>query len=274
MSSAIEQLIDKAKALVKAGKEEDGRDLLLASGYEAGDEKAIQKAYPALFSVPAELKKNEAKIKSFADKDAKKRIDAGKWLSKEARLSYSLKKKIWMRDPRLTDAVMDALAKEDDPTARKEVAAGLAFLLYRYFPDQRAFGILSGLARDKDKQIRYSVAVGIGHLRHPARYDVLLPMLEDKAAQVRHEACLSVCNNARAGFLTVAEKARLRPALLPLLGDKDQGVRTVCSSALRDCGDRSTIPHLEVAMKKETIATVKDSIKNVIAILKGEKEWK
>jgi hypothetical protein len=274
MSNDIERLIDKAKALAKAGKDEEGRDLLLASGYEAGDEKAIQKAYPTLFPVPAELQKNEAKIKGLADKDAKKRADAGKWLSKEARLSYSLNKKIWMRDPRLSDAVMDALAKEDDPKARNPIAEGLAFLLYRYFPDQRAFGVLSGLAGDKDKQIRYSVAVGIGHLRHPARYDVLLPMLEDKVAQVRHEVCLSVCNNKRAGFLTEAEKAILRPALLPLLSDKEQGVRTVCSSALRDCGDKSTLPHLEAAMKQETVATVKDSIKDVIAILKGEKEWK
>jgi HEAT repeat protein len=271
MFSDIKRLIEKAKALAKAGKEEEGRDFLLASGYEVGDEKAVQKAYPALFPPPVELKKNAAKIKGFADKDAKKRADAGKWLSKEARLSYSLDKKTWMRDPRLTDVVMDALAKEDDPKARNAIAEGLAFLLYRYFPDQRAFGVLSGLAGDKDKHIRYSVAVGIGHLRHPARYDVLTPMLEDKATQVRHEVCLSVCHNERAGFLTEAEKTVLRPALLPLLDDKDQGVRTVCSSALRDCGDQTTLPHLEAALKKEAVAAVKDSLKDVIAILKGER---
>jgi HEAT repeat protein len=274
MSSGIERLIRKAKALADAGKEAEGRDLLLVAGYEAGDEKAIQEAYPALFPVPTGLEKNDAKVKAFADKDAKKRADAGKWLSREARLAYSLNKKTWMRDPRLTDAVMEALANEGDPKARNEIAAGLAFLLYRYFPDQRAFAILSSLAGDKNKQIRYSVAVGIGHLRHPARYDVLLPMLGDKVAQVRHEVCLSVCNNKRAGFLTDAEKARLRAALPPLLGDRDRGVRTVCSSALRDCGDRSTIPHLEAAMRKETVATLVDLYRHAIAVLEGEKEWK
>jgi len=274
MSQDSERLIAEARALAARGHDEKARESLLMPGFIAAESPAIQAAYIATFLLPTELKKNLPQVKGLLNEDAKVRAKAAAWLCKETRGDYSLNRKAWLRDPRLSEILIAAFARETESKIRRDLALSLSALIVRYFPDRRAFPALVNHKGDKEKVTRRCIADGIGHLRHPKRYEILVPMLADRASEVRQVICRTVCDNKRAGTLLEREQSLLREVLPGLLADSDMGVRQNCVSALRDCGDKSTIPLLESALQGEKVANAKDGLQTAIAVLKGEIQWK
>lgn len=262
--------VKQAKELIKQNRAEQARALLLKHGFIQATDAAAQKAFFDLLPPSEQLARQLAgPLKQLRDSSAAARLKAARALYNEARKETSTKRAAWMADPRTTAPLIAALTDED-PRVAEEAAGALAEIIIRYFPDQRAFPALARALRHPRKEMRLNAARSISLLRHKDRWQVLLPLLADKTADVRQEVCMVVTDAAMRGDLSARERRELRPAMLRALQDKDSEVRLLAANALREIGDPSITADLQRALAQEKNREVRADLARALAVSRGE----
>lgn len=229
--------IARAQTLIKDGKVEEAKELLLDEGFVRRHDPDIESAYPKLIPpnplLEARLKGELARV---ADPDPEVRYKTLAAILREVFGEWSLDLKAWLTDPRSTAALTRAL-RDGRPDVAEKAAGVLSMVLSRYFADLRAFEPLADLLKSRRKLTRVYATYGIGYLAHPERWRVLLPMFRDRATDVRRTAVRTAAFNAAGSSMSPATRSELTEELRRLLGDKDASTRDMAETALQKLGD-------------------------------------
>lgn len=228
--------IDQAKALVRAGKVDEARTLLLEQGFVRRHDAEIENIYPNLIPPPSLLSARlTGDLLRVADPDPDVRYQALMVMQREVFGEASPDIRAWCADPRATDVLIRAL-RDDEPRVVEKAAGVLSMVLSRYFADIRAFEPLAGLLKSRRKQTRVYATYGIGYLAHPDRWRALLPIFQDTATDVRRTAVRVAVFNAPGSAMTDETRSKLLAGLRRLLADPDTSTRGMAETALQDLG--------------------------------------
>lgn len=228
--------VAEARRLLNENQVDEARELLLREGYVDRADAQVQAAYESLIPVTPQLQEQlDGVLAQLQDADPRVRKKAANSFRRIAMKATSVILMKWMRDPRTTGRLIAAL-DDADPACKEESAGALAWTIWRYFPDLRAFEPLSALLSSSRKETRFYATLGIGWLNHPQRWKALLPMFSDKSEKVRQTACKAVVFNAGKAAIDAATKQQLRERLTACLTDTDVQVRTLASNGLHFLG--------------------------------------
>lgn len=225
-------LITEAKDLLSRNQPDKARELLASAAFterlDPEAQHAFQEMFPPSEALQAELSDLLPKLRS---NDSKSRRTAAQRVRREAMREFTLKRRAWMADPRLTDALMKSLEAESDPAVQEEITGALAHTIVRYFPDLRAFPLLENLLNSRKKRTREYAALGLGWLHDDRRWSLLAPLLKDPALEVRRAVCRVIAFKAQQAHVDEKAKAAMVALLSPLMKDKDKLLQDLAGSA-------------------------------------------
>lgn len=228
--------IDQAQALVKSGKVDEARNLLLEQGFVRRYDPEIGTAYPKLIPpTPLLSIRLKGDLLRVADHDPDVRYQALAVMLREVFGEASPDIRAWCADPRATDVLIRAL-RDEEPRVVEKAAGVLSMVLSRYFADVRAFEPLSGLLKSRRKQTRVYATYGIGYLAHPDRWRALLPMFKDTTTDVRRTAVRVAVFNAPGSAMPDDTRSELMAEMHRLLSDPDTSTRGMAKTVLQDMG--------------------------------------
>jgi len=224
--------IAEAKSLLSRNQPDEARALLASASFtenlDPKAQQAFQEMFPPSDALEAELTDLLPKLGS---KDSKSRRAAAHRVRREAMKEFTLKRKAWMADPRLTDALMRSLEAESDPAVQEEITGALAHTIIRYFPDLRAFPLLENLLSNRKKKTREYAVLGLGWLHADRRWALLAPLLKDPALEVRRAVCRVIAFKAQQAHVDQETKNTMLASLSPLMKDKDNLLQDLAGSA-------------------------------------------
>jgi HEAT repeat protein len=102
-------------------------------------------------------------------------------------------------------------------------------------------GIIKAL-KDKNEDMRFEAALGLGELRDARAVEPLTQALNDKSSRIRWRAALSLGK--------IGDRRAVEP-LIEVLKDEDDQVRSYAAEALGDIGDAKAVTPLIEALKDE-----------------------
>lgn len=225
-------LVTEAKDLLSQNQPDKARELLASAAFTKSLDPKAQQAFQDLFP-PSEALQSELSdlLPKLGSKDPKSRRTAAQRVRREAMKEFTIKRKAWMADPRLTDALMRSLEAENDPAVQEEIAGALAHTIIRYFPDLRAFPLLETLLSNRKKKTREYAVLGLGWLEDDRRWPLLAPLLKDPALEVRRAVCRVIAFKAQQSHVDEEARAAMLALLSPLMKDKDKLLQDFAGSA-------------------------------------------
>ncbi|ABC29872.1 protein containing HEAT repeats [Hahella chejuensis KCTC 2396] len=253
------RLIEKAQTLLQQGALEDARELLLREGFEQGDNPLLQNAYYELIplgeTLQARLDPLKTALQPPYDEASVKAVAA---IVKEAAKASNKVTHAWIRDPRVTDLLIDALS-HGNARLVKEAALALTHIVHRYFADYRVRAAFVPLLSNANKTLRRVACGVVGRWPDESIVAMLAPLTEDKAAEVRQEATKTL-----AGLEQENIPALTRPlfedALIARLKDSEPTVRDIAAFGLGAHGVARAASELEAALRVEVSPLVRESI--------------
>ncbi|CAM2005875.1 HEAT repeat domain-containing protein [Acanthopleuribacter pedis] len=257
-------VIDEARRLIDAGDAEGAKTLLLNAGFIEHHDTVVQAAYYELIPVDEPLRERlDGVLKQIGEGEVPTRAKAAGVVAKEAARAVNKKTHAWIRDPRVTDVLIEAM--ETGQAKLVNQAAGAAILIVsRYFADQRLREPFKKLVKNRNKTVRRHAANALAALYVPENVPLLIGMLQDKADEVRAQVALLMGSLAEAGRLTAAQREEVVPILCSFLRDETYEVRNRAAGALRKCGDPSALDALREAHATESLALVRETLEFAI----------
>ncbi|MDG9669401.1 HEAT repeat domain-containing protein [Hahella sp. CR1] len=260
------QLIAKAQTLLQQGALEEARELLLQEGFVQGDNPLLQNAYYELIPIDEALKAKLSPLKSALqppfDDSAVKAVAA---VAKEAARATNKATYAWIRDPRVTDVLIDALS-HGKARLVKETALALAHIVHRYFADYRVRAAFVPLLSNGNKTVRRVACGVVGRWPDEAIVAMLAPLMEDKEAEVRQEATKTLAGLPRESIPELA-LALFESALIARLQDTDPTVRDIAAFGLGEHQVKQAVPELEAALRVEVSRLAGESIEGALGKL-------
>lgn len=260
-----ESIIAEARQRIAGGDAEGARDLLVEAGYVRQLDRKVQQAFLKLIPmspVPGGL------WEQLADTDPAVRRGAAKAIRRAAMKEWHIDRKKWLADPRVHDRLLGLIEQDEDPAVVEEAAGAIAFNIPRYLNDLRAFEPLRRLLSSSRKTTRFHAAFGLGFLQTPERWQVLIPMLNDRAENVRMQVAIAIGNATVGPQFDSGDLQALRPILPPLLGHSDAKVREVAAAGLARIGTGDVLPDIERALKKEKDRRAKQALEMAVSALR------
>lgn len=250
----------------KEGKADEARDLLLAAGYEDGLDSTAQAEYAQLFpSSPEIVDKLDEYAARLADPDAKVRVAAAKAIAKEALRESSVRAAVWLRNPRTTGLLTDALT-DPDPEVHVHATTALAMIALRYFRDRRAIPPILSMLQSPHPLARSWACQAAERLAGAAALEPILPLLEDNNVRVRTSA-LSAVGGILGSGLPSTDRVRVSNALAQMTDDKDLDIRIMVAGHLGAVGDSNSAEVLTSWCKREKDREVKREIRAALTRL-------
>jgi HEAT repeat protein len=254
------KVIASAKRLLEQGRPAEARDLLLDEGYVKRLEPAIQRAYQELIPVHPTLREVlDDLYVGLGDPAAGVRFDAATKLAREFAKVHLRGNVRWMRDPRASGPIIQAVFDADDKVARRALRA-LSLLVWKYFPDQRALPAFLSRLADPTQATRVDAINGIGCLRREALLEHLVPVMErgtdrDRAAVAGQiwGLALEVFDNMNQHPMEWSPVGRRfwRDRMIAALRDPYVQVRKSAARALKQLGDARAVAALRLARAEE-----------------------
>jgi HEAT repeat protein len=186
-------IIERAKNKLEQNHAYQARRMLLEYGYLRAEDPEARAAFLELFP-PGKLlrEKLDGELSQLRDPDPSKRKTAATQIARAASRVISNEREQWLGDPRTTEVLIAALDREQEPKVKKELLGALSMVIMRYFPDPRALHHLAPFLADRAADVRAYAARGVAHIPRSEKWELLLPLLKDPAALVRHHAASSV----------------------------------------------------------------------------------
>ena len=229
-------IISQAKNLLSQNQLEKARDLLLEAGFTRELNPKVQEAFLKLIPVNQDLEAQlSGTIRQLQDPNPKVRRSAARRIRVEAMKEFTLKRKAWMADPRVTGPLIKALEDSNDLVV-EEAAGALARVIMRYLPDLRAFDPLTRLLQSKKKTTRHYAVLGVGWLDRGDRWDLLAPFIVDGALEVRRAASRVIAFKAQGASISAKTKVAMREALEKAAEDKDRLLADLARNAIATLG--------------------------------------
>ncbi|CAM2068932.1 HEAT repeat domain-containing protein [Sulfidibacter corallicola] len=261
--------IAEAKRLLARGDVGEAKELLLKAGFIDDLDPAVQAAYYDLIPPdPALLRRMDGVLRDLGgDRDVATRTRAAGLIALEAAAEESLETDAWIRDPRVTDALMEALGNGPAGLV-KEAAMALTHIVLRYFADYRVRTAFLPLLHGRHAVVRRLACSVVGALAHPDNCELLLPLLEDKAAEVRREAVVVLSEWFEELRPGEGVRMQITVALEKALADPDPQMRERAAFALGNLGDYRSSGALERALAGEGEHLVRETMEEALAQLK------
>ncbi|WP_158629135.1 HEAT repeat domain-containing protein [Corallococcus sp. AB030] len=205
-------------------------------------------------------------VKGLQAKDVATRRTAAKAIANEALEEGSRARAVWLKDPRTTHALTQAL-EDEDPQVVEQVITALSNIAELYLADFRAYPAVLRLLESK-RQVtrRYAVSAAWALAGFDASESVI-PRFQDKVEAVRSAAVVGPAVLASERKVPAAAKKLLREPLVEALKDESSTVRMRASNSLRVLGDDSVIEALRAAAAVETSAVTREVLENNIKVL-------
>lgn len=233
--------------------------LLLDVGYRRLEPR-VMRAYEKLIPPSAILEKQLAGcLNQLKSSSTALRLRAVRYIDAQARCEPTVAREAWLKDPRTTTPLLEAL-QDIDPRVIEEAACALAMICSRYFQDMRAYKPLVELLKSPRAVTRLAAVEGIGLLFGDDCLQHMLPLLQDKSAKVRAETCRRLYALGLSGSLSTRQKKETLPWLVRALNDDNTAVRNVAASALREVGGKQVIPFLKTALATEKNSGLRASL--------------
>jgi hypothetical protein len=159
------------------------------------------------------------------DPDPAVRLRTAREVAKQALAETSNDIEARLGNGDITGALTEALA-DPDPRVVEEAVIAIAEITRRYFRDEGAYPAVVGVLQSKRHLARQWAVTAASQLRGARCLDDVLPLLNDKAAGVRHEVVGAIIEAFREKRLSAAVRKRLLAAVRPLLKDRDAEVRS------------------------------------------------
>lgn len=188
-------------------------------------------------------------LRAISDPDPAVRLRAAKWIAKQTLGETSNEVEAWIANAAAMTPIIAAL-DDSDPRVAENAVIAVALATQRYFKDRRAYPGVLRLLKSKRALTRMWAVEAARWLRGKGCLDDVLPLLDDKAKNVRHKV-LVVITSAAGGKLDPQMRERLLVAVRPILKDHDWVLRRGAASALGVVGDRSQLDELKRALKNE-----------------------
>jgi HEAT repeat protein len=188
-------------------------------------------------------------LRNLSDPDPIVRLKAAKWLAKQALGETSNEVEAWIANAKAMSPIIAAL-DDSDPKVAEEAIIAVAEATRRYIKDYRAYAGVLRLLKSKRALTRMWAVVAARWLRGKRCLDDVLPLLDDKAKNVRQKVLVVITATA-GGKLDPPLRQRLLSAVRPILNDNDWVLRRSAASALGIVGNRSHLDELKKALKKE-----------------------
>ena len=176
---------------------------------------------------------------------------AAKAIRRAAMKEWDNDRKKWLADPRVHDRLLELIEGDEDPAVVEEAAGAIAFNIPRYLNDLRAFEPLCRLLSSSRKPTRSHAAFGLGFLHTPERWQALIPMLNDRAEDVRNQVLGAIGEATVGPQFDPRDLQALRSELPSLLDHSDPNVREVAAVGLARIGTGEVLPDIERVLKKE-----------------------
>lgn len=194
-------------------------------------------------------------LSDLASRDVAVRLAAMKFAAQQA-CNTRLRRLDWLPNPGAMRPIIAALKDSDSRVARNAVIA-VAMITYRFFKAAKAYPNVLFLLKSKDKVTRGWAVSAAGHLRGEESLDDILPLRNDRAANVRDEVIRQCCwlataaHNSRVPALSSVNRERLRRSGIHALNDRAGVVRGIAASLLRELRDPLSLAALRLARNKE-----------------------
>ncbi len=204
-------------------------------------------------------------LRNLSDPDPAVRLKAARWITKTAALSETSNEvEAWIANAEAMGPIIAAL-DDPDPKVAEEAVITVAEVSRKYFKDARAYPGVVRLLQSKRALARMWAIEAAHWLRGKRCLEDVLPLVEDKAANVKKNALGVIAEAARGRKLKGDQCERLLVAARSGIRDTDYGVRSAAASLLGSIGDRSHIDGLRKAMKKERLDYMKEDFEQAIA---------
>lgn len=255
-----EEIIASAQKLFASGETAEAQSLLLDEGYVKRSVPRIQEAYLTLIPASPTLQAMLDEVyRDLDDPSPKVRLNAATTLSREFSKEILRDNVRWMRDPRASEPLFDAV-DDPDPKVSERALNALANLVCSYFPDQRTLPVFRTKLKDRKQQVRSNAISGIGCLRQEEALAFLVEPLDQGADQDRAAVVAAIAGLVYESWYhkhqhpiqwTKAGKNFWRDRMIAALRDSYPFVRRQAAVALQHFGDPEALPALEEARRTE-----------------------
>jgi hypothetical protein len=203
-------------------------------------------------------------LRNLSDSDPAVRLKAAKWITKTAALSETSNEvEAWIANAEAMSPIIAAL-DDPDPKVAEEAVITIGAVSGRYFKDDRAYPSVVRLLQNKRALTRMWAIKAADALRGKRCLEDVLPLVEDKAANVKKQALGVTAVAAEGRKLKPGQRERLLEAAKSSLCDKDYGVRSAAASLVGAIGDRSHVADLKKGLKKERLAYMREDFERAI----------
>jgi HEAT repeat protein len=164
-------------------------DVLSQVGYSTSLHEKLGRLGPAFFELEKDLARiRDAQLKALASPNRGRRLAAARWLLSQACKEIVNKREACLMSPLVTERLIACIQVEQDAKVKETMALALAYVLTRYFPDARAYPLMTVLSKDKSARIRLAAVLAASAAGFD-QWETLVPLLCDPDKVVRASAC-------------------------------------------------------------------------------------
>jgi hypothetical protein len=277
-----DEVIRSAAQMLADGAMHEAQELLLVEGYIKRLEPSIQEAYLRMIPIGPVLGEmlGEA-YPGLSDPDPRIRSKSITSLLREFAKEKLRGNTRWMRDPRASEPIIEAV-KDDDRKVAQRALRALSRLVCRYFPDQRTLPTFVSMLSHRKQEVRVDAISGVGCLRREDALKHLVPLIEhgtdeDRTAvsgqiwglsletfQHTYQYPIEWTDDGRRFWRTKMESA---------LSDSAVSVRKQSARALRQLGEDASLPALRAAREAESDEDARFYIDDAITAIRGRGQY-
>ena len=171
-------------------------------------------------------------MRDLSDRDPALRLKAAKWIKKTAALSETSNEvEAWIANADAMGMIIAAL-DDPDPQVAEDAVITVAVASRKYFKDDRAYPGVVRLLKSKRALTRMWAIEAAHWLRGKRCLEDVLPLVEDKAANVKKDALGVAAVAVEGRKLKPGQRERLLEVARSSVRDKDYGVRSAAASLL------------------------------------------
>lgn len=264
-----DKAIERARKLFGDGETREAYRILCEVALDSSGRQAARAALAELFPPSKDaVEWSDTVLPALSSPQAAARQKAAKELTKVASDEYGRRQRERIGHPDAVASIVKAL-KSDDPKVAEASVYAVARVAQFYYRDPRAVQPAVKRLHDSNADVRRLAVRAVTYLTREDAPALILPLIEDDAAEVQTEVAKMVMFLARAKSLPPSMKPRAVSTLLERFAEYESETKEVVVNAVRDIGSAAAIEGLRKVATSERNGALRKRIIDTVSGLEN-----
>lgn len=248
-----EKIIKKFEELMINGKGDDAKEYLLSEAFINHDDSILKELFYRNFPASNELQRElNQSLKNLFDDQNSERIKAAKYISSKARGVINLVDAKWLKDPRTTQLLRQALNDKDEKVVFEMIIALWNISESYEFLENSTIKAFKELCEySGSKRVSDYLVGAIGHMEFDGKWNYILTKISNRPnKEVKTMACHAIIHYGKNMDSSLIGKFRI--AIKDLIkNEKDVDVKRKLLSTFGTIGEIEDVNFLESCKGKD-----------------------